>query len=45
MFTLTYVDNEYETSISIWEFETMIVKNNRFAFISVRYTIKFTEQK
>jgi len=25
MFTLTYVDLEYETSISIWEFEMMIV--------------------
>jgi len=25
MFTLTYVDLEYETSISIWEFELMIV--------------------
>jgi len=24
MFTLTYVDNEYETSISIWVFEMMI---------------------
>ena len=25
MFTLTYVDLEYETSISIWEFELIIV--------------------
>jgi len=25
MFTLTYVDLEYETSISIWECEMMIV--------------------
>jgi len=25
MFTLTYVDLEYETYISIWEFEMMIV--------------------
>jgi len=25
MFTLTYDDHEYETSISIWEFEMMIV--------------------
>ena len=25
MFTLTLVDLEYETSISIWEFEMMIV--------------------
>jgi len=25
MFTLTLVDLEYETSISIWEFEKMIV--------------------
>jgi len=27
MFTLTLVDLEYETSISIWEFELMIVLN------------------
>jgi len=45
MFTLTYVELEYETSVSIWEFEMMIVLNKTFAFISVRYTIKFTEQK
>jgi len=25
MFTLTFVDIEYETSISTWEFEIMIV--------------------
>jgi len=25
MFSLTYVDHEYETSISLWEFELMIV--------------------
>jgi len=25
MFTLTYVDLEYENSISIWEFEMMVV--------------------
>jgi len=25
MFTLTFVDLEYETCISIWEFEIMIV--------------------
>jgi hypothetical protein len=25
MFTLTLVDLEYETSVSIWEFEMMIV--------------------
>jgi len=25
MFTLTFVDFEYETSVSIWEFEMMIV--------------------
>jgi len=25
MFTLTYVDLKYETSISIWEIEMMIV--------------------
>jgi len=27
MFTLTFVDLKYETSISIWEFEMMIVLN------------------
>jgi len=26
MFTLKYVEFEYETSISIWEFEIMIVQ-------------------
>jgi len=26
MFTLTLVDLEYETSVSIWEFEIMIVR-------------------
>ena len=45
MFILTFVELEYENSISIWEFEMMIVQNNSFAFISARYTIKFTEQK
>ena len=44
-FTLTLVDLEYETSISIWEFEMMNVLNDIFDFISARYTIKFTEQK
>jgi len=44
MFTLTFVDLEYETSISIWEFEKMIVRKNTFAIIKARYTIKFTEQ-
>jgi len=43
MFTLTYVELEYETSTSIWEFEMMIIQNNRFAFISARYTVKITE--
>ena len=45
MFTLTIVDFEYETSISIREFEMMIVLNNSFAIIPARYTNKFTEQK
>jgi hypothetical protein len=45
MFTLTLVDLEYETSISIWEFEMMIVFNDKFAYISARYTIKFTKHK
>ena len=44
MFTLTFVDLEYENSVSISEFETMIVLN-KFAFISARYTIKFTKHK
>ena len=45
MFTLTFVDLENETSISIWEFEKMNVLNNIFAFFSPRNTIKFTEKK
>ena len=45
MFALTFVDIENETSISIWEFEMENVQNNIFAIITVRYTIKFTEQK
>jgi len=31
MFTLTLVDFEYETSVSIWEFEMMIVLKFQFA--------------
>jgi len=45
MFTLTLVDLEYETCISIWLFDMLIVQNNSCAFISARYTIKLTEQK
>ena len=45
MFTLTFVDLENETRISIWEFDKMNVLNNIFDFFSARYTIKFTEQK
>jgi hypothetical protein len=45
MLTLTLVDLEYETSISILEFEMMIVQNNSSAIIAARYTKKFTEQK
>ena len=45
MFTLTFVDLENETSISIWKFEKMKVQNNIFAFFSARYTIKFAEQQ
>ena len=45
MFTLTFVDLENETSISIWEFQKMNVQNNIFAFFSARFTIKFTELK
>jgi len=45
MFTLTLVELEYETSVSIWEFEMMIVQNDSFAFISARYTIQLTEHK
>jgi len=45
MFTLILVDLEYESSISIWNFEMMIKLNDSFDLISARYTIKFTEQK
>ena len=52
MVTLTLVALEYETNVSIWEFELMIVLNDSFDFISAhfalvsdRYTFKFTEQK
>jgi len=45
MLPLTFVDIEYETSVSIWEFEMMIVLNDSIAFISTRYTIKFTKHK
>ena len=38
MFTLNLFDLEYETSVPIWEFEIMIVKNDSFAFISARHT-------
>jgi len=44
MFTLTLVGLEYETSVSISDFEMMIYLNDSFAFISVRYTIKFSAQ-
>jgi len=39
MFTLTLVDLEYETSVSIWEFEIMIVQKWLFClhFSSVNY--------
>jgi len=45
MFTLKLVELEHETSLSIWDFEMMIVINDSFSFISDRYTIKFTERK
>ena len=45
MFTLTFVDLENETSISILELEMMKVQKNIFAFISACYTIKLTEKK
>jgi len=45
MFTLTYVDLQYEIRISIWEFEMTIVLKKSSAFISARYMIKFTEEK
>jgi len=41
MFTLSLVDLEYETSVSLWKFEMMILLNDTFAFILVRNTIKF----
>jgi len=40
---LTLFDLEYETSVCIWEFEMIIVKNDSFELISARYTIKFTK--
>jgi len=45
MFTLRLVELEYETSVSILEFEMMIVINDSFAYISARYTNKFTKHK
>ena len=45
MFAFIFVDLENETSNFIWEFEMMKEIKNIFAFISGRYTIKFTEQK
>ena len=45
MFTLTFVDFENGTSISIWEFEKMKVLKKIFAFFSARYSIKFTERE
>ena len=44
MFTQTYVDLEYETIISIWEFELIIVLKEQFSLHFAIYTIKFTEQ-
>jgi len=44
MFSLILVDLEYETSVSIWEFEMTIEINDSFAFISASYTIKFKER-
>jgi len=44
MFTLTYVDLEYENSIYIWVFESMVLLKSSFAFIISWYTIKFTEK-
>jgi len=41
-----YIDDlEYEASVSIWEFEIMSLLNYSFAFISARYTFKFTKHK
>ena len=45
MFTLTFVDLENETSISIWVFEKMNVLKKLFLLFSTRYTIKLTEEK
>ena len=45
MFTLTFVDLENETRISIWEFEKWTFQNNTFAFFSAQFTIKFKEHK
>jgi hypothetical protein len=45
MFTLTYVDLEYETNISISEFELIVLLIDSFTFISARYTIKITKHQ
>ena len=42
MITLILVDLEYETSVSIWEFEMMIVLNDSISSIQFSYMIKFT---
>jgi len=43
--TLTLVDLEYKTSVSIWELQIMIVHNDSYSFILALYSIKFTEHK
>ena len=47
MFTLTLVDLEYETSVSIWEFEMMIVLKRYFCLhlISLHDLIHKTQIK
>ena len=47
MFTSTLVDLEYETSVSIWEFEMMTVLKWQFCshFIFLHYSIHITQMK
>jgi len=45
MFTLTLVDLEYETKVSIWEFEMLIVLKWYICLHFTNYTIKFTKHK
>jgi len=45
LFTLTLVELEYETSVSIWEYEMMIVVKWYLCLHFGSYTIEFTKHK